>query len=106
MKAASFFTHPLTGKRYPAGFFDPGTVDDLLLLVDVQAPTYLIKKWTPEQLAEAGNWAMRTHVRASDNPYVRVPSKPDFLKIAEGAPVRGDEGTVFDLAPRHPEGKR
>jgi hypothetical protein len=38
-----------------------------------------IKNWSQEQRDEAYDWAMRIHFKASDNSYVRVPSRPEFL---------------------------
>lgn len=34
--------------------------------------------WTADQRADAFHWAMAAHQRASDNPRVRVPPRPDF----------------------------
>ncbi len=70
-------TNPLTGRRYATGFFTTDRVKTLLLLVD--APENLdIAKWSPEQLHQAGDWALRCHVRASDNNN-QVPPRPDFI---------------------------
>lgn len=70
-------THPLTGKKYPAGYFDAETVETLLLLADVECAD--VSKWTQQQQAEAGNWALRSHLKASDNTHVRVPLRPEWV---------------------------
>jgi hypothetical protein len=72
-------THPLTGRPYPKDFFDVEATETLLLLTDYEIPRDVIEKWTPEQRAEAGNYAMRVHLKASDNLRVRVPPIPAFL---------------------------
>ena len=38
-----------------------------------------VESWTQEQRDEAVQWASANWFRASDNAYVRVPPKPDFL---------------------------
>lgn len=57
---------------------DPETTIGLLELVDVTITPETLKTWTPLMIAEAEEWAGRTHLRASDN-IVRVPPRPDFL---------------------------
>lgn len=98
-------------------------VADLLELVGVHVDAGVIdapvqdERWTPLQIAMAVEWATMLHFRASDNAFVRVPPKPEFLNLrceksgAEGprpwreskpaqpAPQtsRNATGTIFDL---------
>lgn len=89
-------THPLTGRAYPKGYFDAETTETLLMLADVDVPRKSIERWTLEQRAEAGDWALRSHLRASDN-LNRVPPKPECVKLAEVRREPGNTGTVFDI---------
>jgi hypothetical protein len=68
---------PITGRPYPKAFFDAERVKTLMLLHELEECD--VSAWTPAQLEEAGNWAVRAHLRASDNNTVRVPVKPAFM---------------------------
>lgn len=78
---------PRTGRAYPKEFFSVEMVDTLLMLVDAVVPTELIAGWSDEDRKAAGDWALRRHLRASDN-LNRVPSMPECVKR---------DATVFDL---------
>jgi len=73
---------PLTGKPYPKDYFEPEAVDTLLCLADAPVPMEVILGWNAEQLSEAGDWALRTHLWASDNSN-RIPAKPRHVAEAE-----------------------
>lgn len=60
------------------------TLSDWLLLVAVKVPPETVATWSDEQHQEAQQWAVKTHLRASDN-RVRVPEKPAFVEEAERA---------------------
>lgn len=93
-------THPLTGRPYTRAYFDVQMVDTLLLLVGSPCPMDVIGTWSKEQLEQAGDWALRSHLRASDNGN-RVPPKP--AHVTANRQIRNTEictvfdGTVFDL---------
>jgi hypothetical protein len=90
-------THPLNGRPYAKDAFDAVTVDTLLCLADAPAPMEVILSWSEEQLVAAGDWALRVHLRASDN-LNRVPPKPDHVGAVEcSREGYGDSGTVFDV---------
>ena len=50
----------------------------LMLALDKVVTLGAMRKWTPEQRAEAEKWAGLSYLRASDN-NVKVPPKPSFL---------------------------
>jgi hypothetical protein len=75
-------TDPRTGCAYEKDAFNADAVDTLLCLVDVRVPIEVIRGWTPEQLQTAGDWAVRSHLRASDNS-TRVGRKPAHVDTAE-----------------------
>jgi hypothetical protein len=54
-------------------------VEDALSLVGIILPTNLAKEWTQEQRDQAYDYAIRLHLRASDNFRVRLATKPAFL---------------------------
>lgn len=87
-------THPFTGKRYSKSFFDARMVESLLLLVAVDIEAGVVARWTPDQLQQAGDWALRTHLRASDNTN-RVPPRPEF--VPDFRPLNAGARTVMDL---------
>ena len=94
-------THPLTGKRYPAKYFDPDTVETLLLLVlpDAEIPIHaVIEAWSKDELAEAGNWALRAHLKASDNDSVRVPARPGHVRWPLG-PILATPAEIAECLP-------
>jgi hypothetical protein len=99
-----FKTHPMSGQRYRKTDFDPEAVDLLLLLVDEVVPRAAIDAWTQEERHAVGDWALRTHLRASDN-LNRVPSKPECVRrdaVSLDQREYSETGTVMDLAPKGP----
>lgn len=71
--------NPMSGRPYPKSYWDVDTTHDMLLLAC--ADPVDVGKWTAAQREEAGNWAIRTCLKASDNAFVRVPKVPDFVKM-------------------------
>ncbi|WP_158669936.1 hypothetical protein [Bradyrhizobium guangdongense] len=53
--------------------------NSLLLVGDVNAAYEVVSTWTQDQLNRAYDWAVRVHLRASDNDDVFVPDTPDFI---------------------------
>lgn len=51
----------------------------LLLVGDADVTESQVENWTNEQLDRAYDWAMRAHLRASDNDDVFLPSRPDYI---------------------------
>jgi hypothetical protein len=96
-------THPLTGNRYPKDYFDTDTVVTLLLLADVDASAETIASWTPEERHSAGDWALRSHLRASDN-LNRVPARPPHIDSLSAAnqTVAGADGQSKPIASSAP----
>lgn len=88
-------THPLTGRPYLVGYFDKETTETLLLLVDVDSDQLDVWSWNAQQLREAGDWALRTHLRASDNVTVPVPPRP--AHVPDCRPLNPDAKTVMEL---------
>lgn len=59
---------------------DPNMVGECLALVMESPPDVgLISEWSDIERLQAAQWAMMTHVRASDNPSVKVPPVPNVL---------------------------
>jgi hypothetical protein len=58
---------------------DDSVLVDILSLVDVHVSEEIVSTWTDVQCDLAETWACRLHLKASDNSYVRVPKKPEFL---------------------------
>lgn len=56
----------------------PGRLSDLLLLVGFKIEPYHVAAWTPENQKAAEEWAVATHLVASDND-VKVTDRPGFL---------------------------
>jgi len=52
----------------------------LLSLAGEDIPLEAIEKWTPQQRQRAEAWAAKYYLKANDNPTIRVPPKPKFLK--------------------------
>ena len=52
---------------------------NLLLLVGFEVPELELRKRTPRERAHAELYALRAHLRASDNP-VRIPPRPTWLE--------------------------
>lgn len=80
---------------------DPISCDLLetcLLLVDTKVPRELICRWSVKQRAIGEDWAIRLHLRASDNNTVRVPQKPDFVTKAEKSKLPHAESSAFTKA--------
>lgn len=83
--STAFKVHPLTSKPYAAGFFDVDTVETMLLLAGVEhISRHTICTWSKQELHEAGDWAIRIHLRASDNIHTRVPPRPKHVYGIEG----------------------
>lgn len=86
LKEALRLTRPLSRKfcrkriverlRDPA---DPDVLRDLLELVCTEVSLDLIANWTPLQCAIAEEYAAQAHLSASDNAYIRIPPRPEFL---------------------------
>jgi hypothetical protein len=57
-------------------------LQDVLLMVNVDLPRELLCRWNVMERAIAEDWAVRLHLRASDN-IIRVPPKPAFVTRAE-----------------------
>lgn len=76
-------------------FFEPQgelkwpMVYDLLCLVDADPNPEQVERWTPIELLVAYDWAIREHLRASDNTTVRRRPKPWFV---DGANITDDDG--------------
>ncbi len=51
----------------------------ILALVCCDVSLHEVATWRPEQKLAAENWAIKTLLKASDNP-VRVPPMPEILK--------------------------
>ncbi len=90
---------PFTGKPYLPDEFKASQVEILLLLVDEVVPMDRINAWSEAERVAAGDWAFRSHLRASDN-LNRVPLMPECVKRDRIDPARGADGTVMDLVPR------
>lgn len=58
-------------------------LETALLLVDTEVSREFLCRWSLLQRAIAEDWAIRLHLNASDNCYVRVPPKPGFVTWAE-----------------------
>lgn len=56
---------------------------DVLALVGAQVAAETADGWTYHELLMAYDWAMREHLRASDNTTVRRRDKPSFVQVAE-----------------------
>jgi hypothetical protein len=68
----------------------------VLSLVGVRVERSIVERWTKLELLLAYDWAMRNHLRASDNP-ARLRDKPWFVQVAEMAqatPVKAEGWTV------------
>lgn len=66
----------------PANDLTASIVQDALLLAGCDIALKTILKWNMMQWSVAYDWAMRVHLRASDN-IIRVPNRPKFLPIEE-----------------------
>lgn len=53
--------------------------DLLTLVIEHSVSHYVVRSWSDKAAYEAENWAVRMHLRASDN-IVSVPPVPDFLR--------------------------
>jgi len=80
-----------------ANRYSAEALEALLGLVDSPVPLDIIRVWDAQQKQDAGDWAMRTHLRASDN-NVRVPTKPAHVAEAVRYEVVPATGTVMDIA--------
>jgi len=61
-----------------SGLATPSIVEDVFSLVGI-TPRSNPKDWTQSQLSQAYDYAIRLHLRASDNRGVRLRPKPRFL---------------------------
>lgn len=53
---------------------------DLLSLACIKVTAEQLAEWTPRMKDQAVEWAIATHLSASDNDDVIVPPRPEFLK--------------------------
>jgi hypothetical protein len=53
--------------------------NSLLVVGDVDVTEEQVATWTQDQMDRAYDWAMRVHLRASDNDDVFVPERPDLI---------------------------
>lgn len=63
----------------------PEVVHSVLGLVGVRINPSEIEKWTELELLLAYDYAMRSHLRASDNP-TRLRPEPHFVAVASTSP--------------------
>lgn len=66
----------------PQGELTADLVRDALALVSVKVADDALAQWTPTELLIAYDWAIREHLRASDNP-VRRREKPWFVRFCQ-----------------------
>jgi hypothetical protein len=64
----------------PQGTLTWEMVFDLLCIVPADPSVEQMKEWTPIELLIAYDWAIREHLRASDNTSVRRRPKPWFIE--------------------------
>ncbi len=62
-----------------AGEVTPRIVEDVLCLVGIVVLADTAKDWTQDQRNQVYDYAIRLHLRASDNSRVRLAPKPEFL---------------------------
>lgn len=80
LEAVDPTTADLLKPRGNGGVVDNEICYDALLLVgDTDPSLSKIAIWSQEQRDLAYDWAMRTHLRASDNDDVFVPQRPDYI---------------------------
>lgn len=73
-------TNPLTGRPYTKDYFNAEAVHALLLAEgSFDVPLAAVQRWTDEERRAAGDWALRSHLRASDN-LNRVPARPECVE--------------------------
>lgn len=83
-------------------FFEPQgelhwrMVYTLLAMVGANPSSGQVQQWTPIELLVAYDWAIREHLRASDNTTVRRRPKPWFID----GPTELIEAVSMDLAMR------
>lgn len=53
---------------------------DLLTMVDIDCPVAALKALTNLERAQAEEWACQVHLSASDNKFIRIPTKPAWLE--------------------------
>jgi hypothetical protein len=61
------------------GYSTPVVLDTLCLVMENPPDQDVINRWTDEQRRDAYDWAMRIHLKAGDNAFVRLRPKPAFL---------------------------
>jgi hypothetical protein len=64
----------------PEGGITIQATEDALGLVGITIPPERIGRYTHGELLLAYDWAMRQHLRASDNTSLHIRSKPSFLE--------------------------
>jgi hypothetical protein len=69
------------GKLRPRGPLTINAISDTLLLIGEDTTDEVIRTWNAKQRLQVYDWAIRTHLRASDN-IIAVPSKPACLRKA------------------------
>jgi hypothetical protein len=65
----------------PAGPLTAQNMRLILMLVGINAPEHAITHWTELEMVMAYDWAMRVHLRASDNRVMMRPC-PYFVAAA------------------------
>lgn len=91
-------TDPRTGRPYRKDAWkNLAVVIDLLEMVDSPVLEDIVTSWTDEEIHAAGDWALRSYYRASDN-LNRVPPKPECVRLGE-RPRQGygNTATVMDI---------
>lgn len=90
--------------RINGGVVSAGICASALMLTDAYPiDDCQCEAWTQEQRDVAYDWAMRVHLKASDNEDVVVPPRPDFLPPPPPAPT-GEEGSLGIADPGLPYG--
>lgn len=80
----------------------PETVNTLLLLTGLhEVPVRVLETWSQELLERCGDWAVKSHLEASDHDDVVVPPMPDELKRYEPPP--GTLKQLFANEEGHPD---
>lgn len=67
---------------YTPGTLEPELIRDLLGLVSVDVSLEIVQKWSRNELIVAADYALREHLRASDNNSVNRRDKPWFIGMA------------------------
>lgn len=67
----------------PMGPIEPEVLSDLLSLADIVVTAEECAARTPEERQQAERWASAMVLAASDNPDVRIPTRPAWLPANE-----------------------